>query len=998
MDSYEPVRPERPRHIDMPPFLPDRITSQCNTPTTPSVGAGLVDGQTVVRESDRYTVREIDPLKQIGVRAQPSWDFTIKRVVRSIVSIRGSVLRSFDTENAGSFCATGFVVDKNLGIILSNRHVVSPAPITARASFINYEEIDIYPLYRDPVHDFGFFRYNPSALRFHEVDEIPLAPELARVGADIRVIGNDAGEKLSILSSTLARLDRAAPNYGVDSYNDFNTFYYQAASGTSGGSSGSPVLDISGSAVALNAGGSNKSASSFYLPLDRVVRALHCIQNNKSITRGTFLTEFQHYSYDELSKIGLPTDFEIEARARNPQSTGLLVAARILRNSQASEVLEPGDVLIGLQHSKYHIQYIIDFVSLFEIADERVGHMLELIIFRPREGYKQVRLLVQDLHSVTPSRFLEVGGTIFHDLSYQLARSYQCAFNSGTFVAASGMLNWSGGTRDFLVTKLANIPTPNLEALTKVILGLRDNARVPMHFRVLGKYEEEFTIVTIDRHFFLSGTYSRNDKKGSWDYMPLAPAEPAITRRPSAIPRPAEGSNSLEAIQNSMVLIHCRMPFSINGFSASKMYSGTGVVVSVQPPLIVADRSIIPVEVCDVRLTFQSLSAMGFICYMDKRIAVLSCEYLPDNTVQLNFVPDFMRTGEECTLAALDTDLQLLTKSTTVRSISAIETERTSPPRFRYVNFEVISLMDSLSSSGGLVYRNVDGDINVTALWMSVVHQDASGKEYVDKYGLSMAYIMPLVKRLLQPPASRSENVTMTMGVEWAHMSLAGATTLGLSQQESSEFYVKSRANGTIPRPMYVVSHLRPLPKEGSLRVGDVLLEVNGKMVTRPSDLLEYEQSASVQAKILRDGQSESLEVLLYPEHPSSSSRIIGWSGAVIHETQDSVYEQVEPDATLPDRSGVYVGSILYGSPALNHLRAAHWIVAIDGESVETFDKFLEVLKTKQFDTYVQVKQMNRRGVTNIASVRPDLLFWPTWIIQKNDFGNWYTEPLRMAS
>ncbi|KAK9151745.1 hypothetical protein Syun_010054 [Stephania yunnanensis] len=85
-------------------------------------------------------------------------------------------------------------------------------------------------------------------------------------------------KKISILACLQYFSFRNIDDTSPSSYHDGTSFHAidvdsipldEAASGTKGGSSGSPVIDRQGQAVAVNAGSKSSSASAFFLPLER---------------------------------------------------------------------------------------------------------------------------------------------------------------------------------------------------------------------------------------------------------------------------------------------------------------------------------------------------------------------------------------------------------------------------------------------------------------------------------------------------------------------------------------------------------------------------------------------------------------------------------------------------------------------------------------------------------------------------------------------------------
>ena len=545
----------------------------------------------------------------VAVAQSAKWQETLDRVGRAVVSIRVTATRDFDTDDAGASQGTGFVVDAERGLILTNRHMVQAGPVVAEGLLHNDEELELHAIYRDPVHDFGFYRFDPKAVRHTDVVELPLAPEAARVGAEIRVIGNDAGEKNTILDGTLARLDRNAPQYATG-YTDFNTFYIQAASNTSGGSSGSPVVDVRGRVLALNAGGAVSAASSFYLPLDRVVRALKLIQQDAPITRGTLETVFVHTSFDELRRLGLPSDIETTARRKRGPSLGMLVASQVLPGGPADGTLQPGDILLTVNGAE-----VTDFVGLESRLDEAVGASLPVTVLRDGAP-TTVSLEVGDLHQITPDTYLEVGRGVLHPLSYQVALRHHLPVQ-GVYVAVAGYM-WSAADvpEGAVITHLDGAPMPDLDTLQAALETKGDGQRVRVRFFVVDEPRQPYeTVAVMDRRWHSMQRCTFDAPTGRWPCVPSPPPAKAPPTPPAEQLPVAAEDRLARALAPALVTVEFDIPHPTAGIGDFN-YVGAGVVVDAAHGLVLVDRDTVPVSLGDLSLTFAgSVRVPGRLVY-----------------------------------------------------------------------------------------------------------------------------------------------------------------------------------------------------------------------------------------------------------------------------------------------------------------------------------------------------------------------------------------------
>jgi len=897
------------------------------------------------------------------------WTNTLERISSGVISIRVDSTRAFDTEWNSSSQATGFVVDAERGLVLTNRHVVTPGPVVAEAVFRNNEEVRLTPVYRDPVHDFGFFRYDPDDLKYIEPAELPLKPDGAGIGREIRVIGNDAGEQLSILAGTIARLDRKAPDYGRGNYNDFNTFYFQAASGTSGGSSGSPVVNIEGEVVALNAGANNSAASSFFLPLDRIDRALNLIQAGEPVTRGTLQTMFEHKAFDELRRLGLRDETERTVRSEFPEQTGMLAIGQVIPETPADGKLEPGDILVRING-----KLVTEFVPVAAMLDDNVGKTVELELER---GGRQVAetIEVTDLHAITPSEFLQFGDAIVNNLSYQQARHYNRTA-SGVYVANPGyLLSKSAIPRGAVITEFGDKPINNIDDLAAALDETADGSRAQIRFVTMDSPRNSTVrSFEMDRTWFPVSHCVRNDETGVWPCRELGPGPAPEPPETGSTRLTKYDDKRVAAIAASLVVVTFDLPYTVSGV-ADRHYYGTGVIVDKERGLVLVDRNTVPVAIGDVTVTFAGsleVDAKVEQLHPVHNLAIVSYDPrsigdTPVRTAKFNTEP--LQAGDDVLIVGIKGDHQLVHQQSTVSAVEPLILPLSRTLRFRDANIEGISLVSPMDVDGVLV----DDRGRVSALWSSFAIQSGGESSQFNR-GIGADLVTEFVDIV------RNDRTYYSLEAEFIYTPLFAARNRGVDE----EWIAKLEKNNPVYRRALSINRLvAGTPAAEQLKNGDFVLAIDGEVVTSFRAVEKAVQKEVVNVTVWRNGEEREIEVATAALDTDGIDRAVSWAGALLQDPHRAMAAQrgIEQD-------GVYIAFFSYGSPATRYgLWAGRRLVEVDDTPTPNLQAFVDAIADKKDQASVRLKTVTWNGAVEVITLKVDNQYWPAYEIRRTENG-----------
>ncbi|PCD21297.1 hypothetical protein AU210_016263 [Fusarium oxysporum f. sp. radicis-cucumerinum] len=862
---------------------------------------------------------------------------------KCVVKIRIRRPIAFETNGPGVFEVYGLLVDAQEGIVLTVRHATGPGPISGTMVLQGKQEVEVRPMYCDPVHDFGFLQYDPKSVRIPglaAVDFVFHPPKAFAEARDMYYISDKMG---NLHRCCIARVDSNPPHGS-----DFNTHYYEVKAKVAAGVIGGPVFNGDGQPVAIQTGSSNPDCL-HALPLSYPERVLKQIQNREEVKRGDVQTLFTLRN------------------SRDAHRQKLIMVHSVLSGGPADGKLEGGDILTEINGDP-----VTDLPSLNTIFDENIGNKVSILVDRSGQ-HLELEIEVQNLYETTPSSLLMVDEATFHDVSWHDA--YRCRHSRhGVSISNSGH-NFQPIKEGAIIQKVNNKATTGLATFVKAIREIPAGTRVLIEFWHPLQQCVTSEIVPIDSGWLPSlRGFKRNAMTGKWDAETYERLSSATERQCNVIsPAPTfhgTASTIAEIRSTSRVLVRSRPRYGVEGQDAN-VKSGFGLVINAQKGFVLVSRAIVPHLFCDIQVTVAQSTIRrasvkflhpwhywAIVCYDPSSVCVL--------VKSTKLSTQDISQGQEITFVGCDDYGVFVEDSASIVEIIAQGTEflswHTPPP----VDIDVIEVGAALRykcDSGFLIAT----DATVQGLWIAPeglwMAPEASCPNK-NRFGVDSRGIAAIAKDL-----SQGVDVSFwRLPLELRSIEIPDLEARGVSIE-----WIEKVLDKRSDHCMLMVE--RTWSQEPhQFQHGDILLTLNGKLVTRPSDVIATDSKAIRDVLVSRNGKEISIRACAVPEYDFETTRLATFGGLVVHKPHRTVRHSVKKPP-----SEIWVASICPGSPAeLYDVPLESFIKDVDGKPVSCIKSLLSVICQIPNNKEFTMEIINRHGNSQKVALKKDEFFFPT--------------------
>ena len=479
----------------------------------------------------------------------------------------------------------------------------------------------------------------------------------------------------------------------------------------------------------------------------------------------------------------------------------------------------------------------------------------------------------------------------------------------------------------------------------------------------------------IDRHWQPKMKLAkRNDVTGLWDFSTLAdpvPPVPPVRQRANFVELEVKRFPAIRDIVRSFVRVHVRMPVKIDGYPRATK-QGFGVVLDAEQGLVLISRAFVPYELCDISVVIADSifvdAKVVFLHPLQNFVIVKYDTSLVDAPVRTpKLSTEFVAKGDETIFFGFNTNWRPIMANTVVTDITTVSIPAsTYCPRYRATNIDAITVETSQAGQSPCgVLLAEDGTVQALFLTYMGERSEHSNNDVEYRLALATPMILPVLKEI------QSGNIPnlRILNVEFQTIQLSQARIMGVSEE-----WIEKTEKADPERHMLFMVRKIDCGHENGLSEGDVLLTLNGKMITRAPDLDVMYHNDSLDGIVLRERQELHLTIPTVSTADLETDRIVFFSGAVLQRPHHAVRQQISKV-----HSEVYISSRAHGSPAYMYgLTPTNFITHINGVRTPDLSAFLLQVQSIPDNDYFRIKIMSWDNIPWVATMKKNEHYFPT--------------------